>query len=293
MKRILVATDFSERSDRALRRATLLARHAGAKMTLITAVDEDRPRRLIDEEKREAEALLRDMSATIRDVDHTCCEVKVIVAEPSQAIVQFAAEMAPDLLVIGPHRRQLFRDIFVGTTAERTIRNARCPVLMVNSAPAAPYKNVLLTTDLSDGSRDPLASYSRMGLTKYISHSMLYAFDAPMLRLAMTSTMTERERNLHIKAKKEKASSALSTFMGTIEIAGVQPLLRHAGTAVEHEILAAAAEISADLIVLATQGRRGVERWLLGSVTENVLRDSEFDVLTIPPVRSAEPGKPQ
>ncbi|MBW8319646.1 MAG: universal stress protein, partial [Rhizobium sp.] len=132
----MVATDFSERSDRALRRATLLARQTGASITLVTAVDEDKPRRLVDEEKREAEALLREMSATVRNVDGVPCEARVVLAEPSQAIVQTASESRPDLLVIGPHRRQLFRDIFVGTTAERTIRNAPCPVLMVNATPA-------------------------------------------------------------------------------------------------------------------------------------------------------------
>ncbi|WP_420230985.1 universal stress protein [Pseudomonas sp. ABY48] len=286
MTHIIVATDLSERSDRALRRATLLARDMGAKMTLITAVEGDRPQRLVVEEKRGTEALLRDMSATICNVDHISCETRVIIAEPSQAIVQFSAEMAPDLLVIGPHRRQLFRDIFIGTTAERTIRNAPCPVLMVNAVPAAPYKNVLLTTDLSDGSRDAIERYWKMGWANYTSHSILNVFEAPILQLTMTSAMTEQERRLHIEDEKQKAAVALSTFMGKIKIKGVHPVLRHSGAETNHEILAAAAETSADLIVLATQSKRGLERWLLGSVTEKVLMYSEIDVLTIPQMRT-------
>lgn len=287
MKHIMVATDFSERSDRALRRATLLARQTGAVMTLVTAVDEDRPRRLVDEEKREAEALLRDISATIRDVDGVRCEARAVMAEPSQAIVQVASDIAPDVLVIGPHRRQLFRDIFVGTTAERTIRNAPCPVLMVNAAPAAPYRYILLTTDLSDSSRDAIASYAKLNMADHAVHSMLYVFDAPMLRLAMTSAMTERERMLYIEDERQKASIALSAFIASLQFGSVDPLLRHEETTANHEILAAASEVPADLIVLATHGKHGLEKMLLGSVTEKVLRDSEVDVLAIPPLRPA------
>lgn len=287
MKHVMVATDFSERSDRALRRATLLAREIGARMTLITAVDEDRPRRLVDEEKREAEALLRDMKMTLRDVDQMDCETRVLVAEPSQALVQFAAEMAPDLLVLGPHRRQLFRDIFVGTTAERTIRNTPTPVLMVNAAPVAAYRNVLLTTDLGKTSSDALKIYARAALASGASHSILHVFDAPMLQLATASALTEQETSRYIKDVEGKAASALSSFMGAIGIGGVQPLLRQNATAANDEILAAAADIAADLIVVANKEKRGLERWLLGSVTETVLRDSPVDVLVIPPMRAA------
>lgn len=287
MKHVMVATDFSERSDRALRRATLLARHVGARMTLIAAVDEDRPRRLVEEEKREAEALLRDMKMTLREVDNIPCETRVLVAEPSQAIVEFAAEMVPDLLVLGPHRRQLFRDIFVGTTAERTIRNATCPVLMVNAAPVAAYRKVLLTTDLSKASHDALEIYAKAALTSGASHSVLHLFDAPMLQLATASALTEQEAKHYIEDVEGKAASALSSFMGGIGIGGVQPLLRQNATAANHEILAAAAEITADLIVVANKEKRGLERLLLGSVTETVLRDSTIDVLVIPPMRAA------
>lgn len=287
MKHIMVATDFSERSDRALRRATLLARQSGASITLVTAVDEDRPRRLVEEEKREAEVLLREMSATVRNVDGVPCDARVVLAEPSQAIVQAASEAGPDLLVIGPHRRQLFRDIFVGTTAERTIRNAPCPVLMVNATPAGAYRHVLLTTDLSDGSWDAVTSYRKLQLADRLPHSMLYVFDAPMLRLAMTSDVTEREKRLYIEEEWRKASIALSNFITSIQIEPVASLLRYQETTAKDEILAAAAEIPADLIVLATHGRRGLEKLLLGSVTEKVLRDSSIDVLAVPPQRSS------
>jgi nucleotide-binding universal stress UspA family protein len=77
MNRIMVATDFSERSDRALRRATLLARQSGASLILVNAIDDDRPQHIFKEEKRQAEALLRELASTVRSVDGVECEARV------------------------------------------------------------------------------------------------------------------------------------------------------------------------------------------------------------------------
>ena len=135
MQHIMVATDFSERSDRALRRATLLARETGAALTVLHAVDDDRPRRIVEHEQEDAEALLTRLTATLQEVDGVKAAMRVILGEASEAILLATREDTPDLLVIGPHRRQIFRDVFIGTTAERTIRSARCPILMANAAP--------------------------------------------------------------------------------------------------------------------------------------------------------------
>jgi nucleotide-binding universal stress UspA family protein len=59
---------------------------------------------------------------------------------------------------------------------------------------------------------------------------------------------------------------------------------------VSQEILHAARDISADLIVMGTHGTRGLERWLLGSVAENVLRHATCPALTVPP-RALEPAE--
>jgi nucleotide-binding universal stress UspA family protein len=57
----------------------------------------------------------------------------------------------------------------------------------------------------------------------------------------------------------------------------------------EHEIIAQAEQLSADLIVMGTHGRKGIQRLLLGSVTERVLRTTRVPVITVPPAERAEP----
>lgn len=283
MRRILVATDFSERSDRALRRATLLARQSGASLAIVHGLDNDRPPRIVDREQREAETLVRELSTAVQDVDGVECTARVILGEASQAILQAAREDTPDLLVIGSHRRQIFRDVFVGTTAERTIRAATCPTLMANAAPVGPYRHVLMTTDLSEVSRDAFATYMKLEFAKQARQSALHIFDVPALRHALSAELPKGAREAYIEDRRAAAACELAEFLASMEAAGIHPLLRCETNIVSHEILAAAGEARADLIVVGTHSKRRIERLLLGSVTERVLRDSTIDVLAIQP----------
>lgn len=284
MQQIMVATDFSERSDRALRRATLLAGEVSAALTLVHGVDEDRPRRIVERERIDAESLLAQLTATLQDVDGVKSDMRVMLAEASEAILRAVQEAKPDLLVIGPHRRQIFRDVFVGTTAERTIREVGCPTLMANAAPGGGYRHVLLTTDLSAGSRESIAAYLKLDLARQARHSILHVFDAPMLRLVMAHEIPDDEKAAHLADQRASASTQLRDFLATTDATAFTPLLRHEATSTSREILTAAAEVGADLVVVGTQGKKGVERFFLGSVAERVLRDAAIDVLAIPPL---------
>ncbi len=167
MKKIMLATDFSERSDRALRRATLLARQFEAALLIVHVVDDDQPRRIVESERDVASTLLRELRDTVQDIDGIPpCETRVELADPFVGIARAVEEVAPDLLVIGPHRRQALRDVFDGTTAERTIRSVTCPVLMVNAPPVGPYGHVMLTTDFSEGSKRAAKTCIGLGIAR-------------------------------------------------------------------------------------------------------------------------------
>lgn len=285
MKTIMVATDFSEQSDRALRRATLLSRQFAANMVLVHVVDEDQPRHTIASERPKADKLLRDLATTLQSVDDITCESRVLVAAPFAGIAAAVEELAPDLLVLGPHRRQLFSGVFVGTSAERIIQSVACPVLTVNSLPAGHYRHVLLTSDLSDGARDAVLRFATLGIGEHALNSLLYVFDAPALRLALGSTMSSDGMEDYLRFQREDAARDLSIFVASTTAGRAEQIVRQDKTTVPTEILKVAAEIEADLIVIATQSQSGMTKLLLGSVAQKVLRTSPLDVLVIPPVR--------
>jgi len=287
LEKVMIATDFSERSDRALRRATLLAKQFRASLVIVHAVDDDQPAHVVESEREIATDLLREMRASLRSVDSLDCEARVVLGDAFEALREAVEAEAPDLLVIGPHRRRLLRDIFIGTTAERTIRSVACPVLMVNAVPAGPYRHVLQTTDLSDGSRVALQRFARLGIGQAAQNAILHIFDVPELSLAIGHTLSDEWRQNHLETARKRASSQLAHFLAGARLGEVETILRHELTAAPHEIRKQAADDKADLIVLATHGRSGLAGLLIGSVTEQVLRVSEIDVLAIPPEQPA------
>jgi nucleotide-binding universal stress UspA family protein len=283
MKKIMLATDFSERSDRALRRATLLARHLGYGIVLVHVVDDDQSKRIVEAERTEATRLLQQTADTMRDLDGVECETRVILAAPFAGIVQVAAEVEPMLLVMGSHRRHILRDVFMGTTVERVIRSVQCPVLMANAPPAAQYSHLLLTTDLSECSRQALLRLPQIGIDEGARKSLLYVFEVAPLRLGFSHTMPSNDQADYLENAEKEAVRDLAGFAKLANLGCTRQVVRHEATAAGHEILKAAEEEQADLIVLSTHGRSGLGKMLLGSVTEQVLRTAAVDVLTIPP----------
>lgn len=283
LNKILVATDFSERSDRAIRRATLLAREHGAKIHLFHVVDDDHPRRIVEGNRDQADSLLKALSATLRKVDGVQCDWSVRLGAPHLGIVQAVEAERPDLLVLGPYRRKLLKDVFVGTTAERSIKSAGCAVLVVNAVPAGSYRHILQTTDLSDASATALTHFAALGMGESGRSSLLHVFEAPALRLVMSDALHPEDRAHYLKDEEKSAAAELSSFLSTIKVPGAVRLLRHEATTAANEILKAAQSEQADLIVISTRGAGGLQKFILGSVAEQVLRSASVDVLAIPP----------
>ena len=118
---ILAATDFSTRSNRALRQAGLLARASGAQLALVHVVDDDQPQALLEMEREEAKQILAEQIRVMPELLEVQCNPIVVTGSPFSGILRAATTMSAELIVMGAHRRQLLRDIFVGTTVERVI----------------------------------------------------------------------------------------------------------------------------------------------------------------------------
>ncbi|OYW83380.1 MAG: hypothetical protein B7Z20_12685, partial [Sphingobium sp. 32-64-5] len=178
MKRILMATDFSTRSDRALRRAVFLAGKQGAALTLVHVVDDDQPRALVDQQARAARTLLEEGARTIAEVDRVPADAVVTTGDAFAGILRVSDEVEPELIVVGPHRRQ-FLDTFIGTTAERTIRRGNRPVLMANAVPTGAYQRSLLAIDFDEASSAAVKAARQLGMLAGTDVMALHLFEMP------------------------------------------------------------------------------------------------------------------
>jgi len=282
MKKILAATDFSARSDRAIRRATLLARQFGASVTLVHVVDDDQPKQLVESESEIAERILADQCASLRHIDGLDCEFLVELGDPFEGIAAATARLSPDILVVGTHRRQALKDLFLGTTAERTIRASKRPVVMANNVPAAPWRHILVGIDFSDNSSAALEAVKSLGIDANATVTAIHIFDAPGTALIAHSAMTRDEATGYITGEQARAEKDLTAFLKRAGHAPDNTVVRFNETSVGMVLAETARELSADLIVVGTRGRSGLARTMLGSTAEETFRISEMDVLAVP-----------
>jgi len=283
MKRILVATDFSTRSDRAMRRATLLARDASAPVALVHVVDDDLPARLLQVEQAEAAMLLHDLATTMRETDGVTCEARLALGDPSQVIADTAEATDADLLVVGPHRRQALRDAFIGTTVERTIRLSRRPTIMANAVPSRSYERILVATDFSDIAAHALRTVRDLGLSAHAEIVVVHAYEGRAGNFIERSGMTESEIKHDMAEEEAHAAAALEEFLRAASFKPADRVVRRVEFSVSNTIREVAGERRADLIVIGTRGQSGPMQFLLGSVAADLLRDAEVDVLAVPP----------
>ncbi len=136
-ERILAAIDGSEASDRAFDKALELARLTGAHVTAL-AVEGPLPAYAatigeVDEVRREKDAYFAGLVAkTKRSAEAAGVELDVDLrpGHPAELISRVAAEVGADLIVLG-HRGHFLRDHLLGSTADRVVEHAECPVMIV------------------------------------------------------------------------------------------------------------------------------------------------------------------
>ncbi len=282
MRQILAATDFSGRSDRAVRRAAMLARESGARLMIVHVVDDDRDARMIEAEMVGARATLGEMKDGL--AGGAPCEARVELGDPFDGIIRAARECAADLVVMGAHRRQLLRDIFVGTSIERVTRSRVAPVLMVNAEPVGPYRRALLGVDLSEHSAYALRFAREAGILPHAEVALAHAFDV-FGKGQLNFAGVEREKiQEYASGFEAKARADVEEFFARHNPDGPRPFAIRIAEGPPAVVVAAVAHsVDADVVILATHGLSGLAKLLLGSVTEAVMRDLDRDVLAVPP----------
>lgn len=286
MRRILAATDFSLRSERALRRAGLLAKQFSAKLALLHVVDDDQPAHQIEIAKNSSEILLKEQAQTLPELRGIDCQILIIAADPFDGILRAADNTSADLVVLGAHRKQLLRDIFVGTTIERVIRLGSRPVLMVNREAKESYRRAIAAMDISEASAHALKTSQELGFLDGVDLTIVHAYVATARTTMYLGGAKQSEIDKYVLDEGDKARAELQAFLQT---AGLDRKARsyRVSEGDPYEVISATAqETKPDLAIIGTHGRTGIAKVLLGSVAERVLYKLDTDILAVPPKRT-------
>lgn len=285
---LLVATDFSASAKVALARAVRLPLARGARLHVLHVLSSRLPLRLRPPAETQAGLWLAEAAEDARLAASKAgnAELEIVpVLVRGQAYVEIirqARRRNAALVIVGRHGTRPIRDLFIGTTAERVVREGEKPVLVVNCPAEAPYRRVLVGVDARDD--DPSTARCVVELALALvdrAHSrvmLLHAYDVP-LDGRMRSVMSQEGLRDYRREWRTKASRRLRRLQSALapELREARPILR-AGDP-RAVIIREAKRVRADLIALGTHARSGVAHALLGSVAEWVLRSAGEDVV--------------
>jgi nucleotide-binding universal stress UspA family protein len=285
-KRILVPTDFSECAGFALDHAIGLACDTGGRIDLVHSIyvpnvyDVPTP---IDIERQMTDIAKERLALLFERVEQrgVPCETHVIQETAPGGIHNLAEKLDSDCVVMGTRGLTGLAHVVLGSTAERTLRLAPCPVLTVSAAPDADAgrpRKVLVPTDFSE------TAECATTLARELLHGqpdgevvLLHTFQQPMATGPYAFAVGNAFSGL-----RERLIEALETLAETYRDQGLSASIRlEEAPAIATEIARVAEEEHVDWIVLSTHGRTGLSHLALGSVAERVVRTASCPTLTV------------
>lgn len=290
LPRILVGTDFSPTASVAVDWAVELARQQGARVELVHTVtvppsipeyvgsgaiavspafDEEVRRAALDRLEQEA-AALRDRGIEV--------DTWMALGTPSQVICDRAAETSALAIVVGTRGLTGLRHLLLGSTTERVVQKAPCPVLSVHPEDRErTLRTILVPTDFSEDAERAIHA-ARQLLAPEARLILLHAFNLPIEYTAYgpipTSVHYLQDTGLDAERRLQEMADRL-----TAEGIAVDWAAREGDPSVV--IVEEAESRGASLIAMGTHGRSGLRHLLLGSTAERVVQHARCPVLTM------------
>ncbi|MEO6870691.1 MAG: universal stress protein [Chthoniobacterales bacterium] len=305
MKTILVPLDFSHASLHALKYSLALGKEFKAGIHLIhvqpgadlTEVTHARHFML---NCADAVALMQERLAEVEgkhDVKFRPDNCHIVSGRPYVEICKLARELRVDLIILPTRGNSGLKHLALGSTAERVVRHAPCPVLVPRgekfettiwrSEPADTFRlrKILVPVDFSECSVAGL-KYAALLARHFAAQLRLFHAVVPSAQ----TLAADRMGNGGPPPAPDDASTRVAQEMGKLAqlecLRGVRCETRiRVGSAVE-EICAQSTRPEIDRVVTSTHGRTGLEHALIGSVAEHVVRSAQAPVLIVPSAES-------
>ena len=279
INKVLFATDFSPESANALHCATSFARRYQASLTVTHVVTKELPVAIGDtwplvedllQEQAEKKIATLEQADEIRTLLH---ESAIAKGDAADAIVQIAIDRDIDLIVMGTHGYEGAKKFFLGSTAEKVIRHAVCPVLTVGPhvrvITPGRLKHVFYATDFSSG--------STRALTYALSLAEEDRAEMTLLHVIESKPISEDELfgwrfQDHERLTRMVPGDADLAFKPEIEVE----------TGVPHmEILRMSEARGADLIVMGSHAAGALSTHVPWTTLHHVLQHAHCPVLTV------------
>jgi nucleotide-binding universal stress UspA family protein len=273
MKKILVPCDFSKPAINAFRFALDVARESKGNVHLLHVVELpimhdtllmpvlNFEEQLLQDLKEHAEANFKKIRDRYEEEGVTITSATVF-GPVSRMIQDYVTHQSVDLVVMGSHGATGAREIFIGSNAEKVVRNANVPVLVIKNYYKGPIRNIVFPNTLDTENQEDLVMKVKSLQNFFKARLHIVWINTP---LNFTSDTVTRER-LETFAKRFRLKDySINIFNHTDE---------------EKGILGFSNSIKGDLIAIGTHGRTGISRLVNGSLAEDIVNHTKGLVWT-------------
>lgn len=281
--KIMVTTDFSEVSDHALDYAIALARRYDARIYLAHVITPDPfqfaepqlAQATYEKVRQAAEEGITDIliSGKLRGVPH---EVLMEEGNVWPCLESLIVRNEIDLVVVGTHGRGKVQKLIIGSVAEEIFRKADCAVLTVgpavknNTAKEIELKHILFATDFGPGAEKAAAYAFSLAQEHDATLTLLHVIESAA---AYTEESVARQREINVVRMKQLMPAGSENWC--------KPEFRATFGAAVEEILIAARESKADLIVMGAKARKSLAGHAPLTIAYNVVTKANCPVLTV------------
>lgn len=293
--RVLLANDGSESADEAGDLVAAIQWPPGSELRVVTAYapylpgsfwpdeffDPATPEALFEPDREAAEGRAKTAAERIGRPGATVTWVAVI-GRPASVVLEDAMSWSADLLVVGTRGLGPFTAALLGSVSAEIVDHAVCPVLVARGSSIG---RVILAEDGSPGARAaaavlawPTFARSRVRVVAVV-HGPAEDAGAPT---PGTVDAVSDARGRMIEAGLTAVGAWARSIADLLSVAGLSTEVDVRKGDPAHEIIRAATDWGADLIVMGTRGRTGLQRLLLGSVARTVLQHAPCSVLIVP-----------
>ncbi len=276
MKKIMVPIDFSIHSENALRTAANIAKEQQAEI-LVVHMLEISESYFNDSESFTQERLAFYLKLTEKKIkeflDKNYLEGIVITTIIKHHMVftdlnNIASIEDADLIVMGSHGAKGLKELFVGSNTEKVVRSSEIPVLVTKGLPLT-IDNLVTAVFACDFSKEDIIPYQK-------AKNIMKIFDCK-LELLYVNTSGEKFKTT------EQQQKLFTEFL--LEAEKNTDLLNEIKTVADHTIengiLNYTSTNNVNLIIMATHGRKGLQHFIDGSISEDIVNHTNSPVLTI------------
>ena len=278
LDKILVALDFSESSQNVILSAIELARIFESTIVPVHILPDDVVNKKVKsmlnqmalEKLKETEALIKKDGVAVE-------KPLLMVGVAHQAIVRAAVDVNANLILIGSgetHKGDSYR---LGITAERIIQKSQKPVFVIKEDVLLNVHHILCPVDFSDASRRALKNAITMARRFKSELTIMAVCELNGINWFSSEEYKEKENELRYVLHQESFESFLEEF----NLTGINWTKESPKGNPAEEILSTTSRKMIDLLIMGTTGRTGINRVLMGSVTEKVVREVPCSFLTL------------